>query len=104
MNTLSWRAHAVLVALVVAFALAAAVNDPPDANIGLGLALLALGALGAPWSLPVLLAESTSLDSVLYVTVAVAGALLNLVLHALARRWWSARGGRGAGGGQANSD
>ncbi len=50
----SWLAHGILLALVVGYIGLSALQGTPDANIGLGLGLLAMGALGAPWTLPVL--------------------------------------------------
>lgn len=82
----SWLAHAVLVALVVGYIGLSALQGTPDANIGSGLGLLALGVLGAPWTLPFLLSNEVTLDSGLFLAVAATGAALNLALHALAIR------------------
>lgn len=86
-----WRAHAALLFLVAAFTLVSAIDNPPDANIGLGLGLFALGGLGAPWSLPVLLDDQMMLDSWVYVGVATVTAILNLLIHAGLVRWWTNR-------------
>ena len=71
-----------------------ALSSTPDANIGLGLGLFALGAMGAPWTLPVLLDERLSLDSGLFVAVAIGGAMLNLILHATVWGWLKVRSRR----------
>jgi hypothetical protein len=60
----------------------------PDANIGLGVGLLALGALGAPWTLPLLPSNDLTVDSGLFFAVAACGAALNLALHAVAPGRW----------------
>ncbi|MCY7286816.1 MAG: hypothetical protein LH624_00810 [Cryobacterium sp.] len=73
-------------------------SAPDDANIGFGLGLFALGGMGAPWSLPVLLNQQISLDSALFVRSSSGGALLNLILHAFVSRWWNARRGQPASG------
>ena len=60
-----------------------AFQSTTDANIGLGLGLLALGAMGAPWSVPLFMSERMTLDSGLFVAVATGGAMFNLVVHAM---------------------
>lgn len=92
-----WGTHAALVLLVGAFVLAAASADVVGANIGLGLGLFALGALGAPWTIPALLDGTLSLDSSTYVLTAVAGTLANVALHAAAWLWWTRRRRAGSG-------
>lgn len=85
-RTASWLAHAALVVLVTGYTGLSALQSTPDANIGLGLGLLALGVLGAPWTLPLLLSNVVTLDSGSFLAVAASGAALNLALHALAVR------------------
>ena len=75
---------AVLLAVVVA-----GHGDAPDANIGAGLVLLPLIALGLPWSLlyfalPISLDDASTL---VYVLVSVAPAALNVVVVQLLLRW-----------------
>jgi hypothetical protein len=95
MRSASWIAHAFLLALVVGYIGLSAVQSTPDANIGLGLGLIALGALGAPWTLPVLMSDEVALDSGLFLAVAAGGAAFNLALHAAALGRWRQRSGRG---------
>lgn len=90
----SWLAHAVLLALVIGYIGLSALQGTPDANIGLGLGLLALGALSAPWTLPLLMFDEVTLDSGLFLAVAAAGAALNLTLHAVALGMWREKFGR----------
>lgn len=91
----SWLAHGILLALVVGYTGLSALQGTPDANIGLGLGLLALGALGAPWTLPLLMFDDITVDSGLFLVVAACGAALNLTLHAVALGRWHYRFGRG---------
>ncbi len=87
-----WRAHAALLALVGGYTASCAfIFTTPDANIGLGLGLSALGAMGAPWTLPIFWDEQLTFDSGLFVVGSTGGAMLNLVLHAVVSRWWIAR-------------
>ena len=79
-------AHAAVVVLVTGFIGLSAWHGTPDANIGLGLGLLALGVLGAPWTLPLLVSDELTLDSGVFLAVAAGGAALNLALHALTLR------------------
>ena len=61
-----------------------------EVNIGLPMGLMALCALGAPWTLPVFSTDTLAVDSWFFITAAVGGSTLNVVLHALP--WaWSAR-------------
>jgi hypothetical protein len=89
-------AHAaVVVALSVAvlvFALATH-DQSDDANIGLGLLMLPLVALGLPWSLLYLLDpyRFDGAPDLVRFAVALAPAFLNVVLHAVIARWWRAR-------------
>ncbi len=53
----SWRAHAALLGLIGGYVGLSAAQSTPDANIGLGLGLLALGVAGAPWSMPPFMSE-----------------------------------------------
>lgn len=92
-----WWSHLLLVVLVGGFTLMTTTGAQDDANIGLGLGLMALGGLGLPWTLPVVsgtLDGGLSLDSPTYVLVVVAGTLLNLALHAGALRLWDRLRGR----------
>lgn len=91
----SWLAHGILLALVVGYIGLSALQGTPDANIGLGLGLLALGALGAPWTLPLLMSDEVAFDSGLFLAVAACGAALNLTLHAVALGRWRKRFERG---------
>ena len=83
MRSAAWRAHLVLLALVLGYAAVSAFRSTPDANIGLGLGLLALGAMGAPWSFVLVGLDRVTVDSWPFVAVAATGAVANLVLHAL---------------------
>lgn len=83
--------HAILLALVVGYIGLSALQGTPDANIGLGLGMLALGALGAPWTLPLLGSDDVTVDSGLFLAVAACGAALNLALHAVAVGRWRER-------------
>jgi hypothetical protein len=89
-----WLAHALVVALVVGYIGLSALLGTPDANIGLGLGLLALGTLGAPWTLPLLMSEEVTLDSGLFLAIAAGGTALNLALHAVFRGRLRERFGR----------
>ena len=62
------------------------VQSTPDADIGLGLGLLALAATGLPWTLPIFWSDGFTFDSTLFAVVAVGGAMANLLLHAVVRR------------------
>lgn len=86
----SLLAHVALLALVVGYIGLSAFQD---ANIGLGLGMLTLAAMAAPWSVPIM-SPTIGWDSGLFVAVAAGGAMLNLVLHAVALRLWSNRAGR----------
>ena len=90
----SWLAHAAALALVAGYIGLSAFHSTPDANIGLGLGLLALGAMGAPWSVPLFMSDGVTVDSGLFLVVATGGAMLNLVLHAVALGRWRDRSGR----------
>lgn len=84
------RAHAAVVAaLLLLFGVLFAL-DPPGggggANIGLGLAGLPLLGLGLPWSWLV-----TAVLDAREPFLLVAGAPLNVVLHAALQRWWRTR-------------
>jgi hypothetical protein len=63
--------------------------DAPDANIGAGLALLWLGAIGSPWTWP--LWTVPDVFGPLGTAWIIAAALLNLVLHATVSTWVSRR-------------
>lgn len=78
-------AHLVLVCgLTLLFVIVALLGDPEDgANIGAGILLLPLLALGVPWSLPVI-TDPYRFDQVadaLWYAVNLGPALLNVVLH-----------------------
>lgn len=80
---------AVVAALMVALAVMTAGHDGPDANIGAGLVLLPLIALGLPWSL-VFFFDPYSFDdapTAVYVLASIAPAVVNIVLH-WAIGWW----------------
>jgi hypothetical protein len=81
---------AVVVLLMVLLAvMVAADGDGPDANIGAGLVLLPLIALGLPWSL-IFFFDPYSFDdapTVVFVLVSIAPAVLNIVLHWAIGRW-----------------
>jgi hypothetical protein len=89
-------AHAaVVVGLTLAVIVFAAVthDEGGGANIGLGLLMLPLVALGLPWSLVYLLdpyAYDGAPDAVRY-AVGFAPAYLNVALHAALTRWWRRR-------------
>lgn len=91
----SWLAHGILLTLVVGYIGLSAVQGTPDANIGLGLGSLVLGALGAPWTLPLLMSDDITVDSGPFLVVAACGAALNLALHAVALGRWRKGFGRG---------
>lgn len=74
-------AHVVVVAALSVLLVVLAVQPVEDANIGAGIALLALLPFGVPWSLVALL--PVSVPSVADV---VAGAWVNVGLHAWLRR------------------
>jgi hypothetical protein len=82
--------HVALVAiLAVVLAVVTGAHDSPDANIGAGLVLLPLIALGLPWSLlyfvlPISLDDASTL---VYVLVSIAPAVLNIVVVQLVLRW-----------------
>jgi hypothetical protein len=82
-------AHAVLVGvLLVVFAALALAHDPDDgANIGAGIALLPILALGLPWSVPAWLDPDAvrGLGPVLWSVLALGPAVLNVGLHAAVR-------------------
>lgn len=80
----SWLLHCSLLLLVVAYVGWSALQATPDANIGLGLGVLALGVMGAPWTAPLIVVDDIALGSGLAVAATVFAAALNLVLHALA--------------------
>jgi hypothetical protein len=83
--------HAVVVALLSVLLLAVALQPTEDANIGAGLALLALVPFGLPWSLAALLAPD-SWPSGVRVGIAIGAAVLNLLLHATVRGLADRRG------------
>ena len=87
----SWRGHAALLGLIGGYIGLSAIRHTPDANIGLGLGLLALGVMGAPWSVTLFMYERMTLDSGLFGAVATGGAIFNLVVHAMVLGWRSAR-------------
>lgn len=93
-----WWAHVAALVLVSGYIGLSLLQSTPDANIGLGLGLLALSAMGLPWTLPVFWHDGFTLDSALFAAVATGGALANLLLHALVRR---RRAGRGPSDGTA---
>ncbi|WP_454048853.1 hypothetical protein [Cellulomonas sp. Marseille-Q8402] len=76
------HAGTVVVLSVVLLVLALQVTD--DANIGAGLALIALVPFGLPWSLPALLGPDTWPSGVA-VGIAIGAAALNVVLHGVLR-------------------
>jgi hypothetical protein len=82
--------HVALVAiLAVVLAVVTGSHDTPDANIGAGLVLLPLIALGLPWSLlyfvlPISLDDASTL---VYVLASIAPAVLNIVVVQLVLRW-----------------
>ena len=69
----SWRGHAALLGLIGGYIGLSAIRHTPDANIGLGLGLLALGVMGAPWSVTLFMYERMTLDSGLFGAVATGG-------------------------------
>lgn len=76
--------HAVVVVVLSAVLLLLAVPESPDANIGAGLAYLALLPFGLPWTALLLLAPPTWPSGAL-LGCAIAAASLNVVLHLLLR-------------------
>jgi hypothetical protein len=91
---LSWLVHAAVLALIVAYIGLGILDSTPDANLGLALGVLALGVMGVPWSLPLLVSDRVSAGSAVFVAVAAGGAMVNLVLHGVALRWWRERRGQ----------
>lgn len=89
-GAIAWLAHAVLLLLLGAYAGWAAATPAIGANIGLGLGLLAVALLGAPWTIPVFISGAT-FDGATFAVVAGLGALLNLALHAAWWRWRARR-------------
>lgn len=67
----------------------------PDANIGLGLGLLAFGCPGAPWTLPLLMFDEVAFDSGLFLAVAAGGADLSMKLNAVTLGRWREKSGCG---------
>jgi hypothetical protein len=84
-------AHALVVVLLSVLLLAVALQPAEDANIGAGLALLALVPFGLPWTLGALLAPD-SWPSGARVGIAIGAAVLNLLLHAAFRGLADRRG------------
>ena len=83
--------HIAVVALLMVLlaVMVGADGDGPDANIGAGLVLLPLIALGLPWSL-VFFFDPYSFDdasTVVYVLVSIGPAVVNIVLHWAIGRW-----------------
>lgn len=92
------RLHAGLVAgLLALFAVLRLSADGVDANIGAGLVGLPLIGLGLPWSWLHVADPSVydALPGVLRWPAVFGPAVLNVVLHGLAVRWWRARPGTG---------
>lgn len=83
-----WSVHLTAVGIGLGyFLLSLALEDPEGgANIGAGLGLLLLFALGSPWTW-LLFAGSDDWSGAGPVALIVGGALLNLVLHG----WWVRR-------------
>jgi hypothetical protein len=82
--------HVAIVAiLAVVLAVVTGSHDTPDANIGAGLVLLPLIALGLPWSLLyfVLPIELDDASTLVYVLASIAPAVLNIVVVQLVLRW-----------------
>jgi hypothetical protein len=77
-------AHAAVVAVVTVLLVVLASRPVDDANIGAGLALLAMLPFGLPWTLGLLLGPTTWATATV-VALAVGSAWLNVVLHALLR-------------------
>jgi hypothetical protein len=77
-------AHGALVVVLSVLLLVLAAQPTEDANIGAGIALLAVQALGLPWTLLLLLAPAGWPTGAL-VGCAIAAASLNVVLHGLLR-------------------
>jgi drug/metabolite transporter (DMT)-like permease len=76
--------HAVVVLALGVLLVVVASQETPDANIGAGLALLAVLPFGAPWSALALLGPDTW-SGATQVAIALGAAVLNVVLHALLR-------------------
>jgi hypothetical protein len=83
--------HAGLVVLLSVVLLVLALQVTQDANIGAGLALLALVPFGLPWSLPAVLGPESWPSGVL-VGIAIGTAALNVVLHGAIRTAVGRRG------------
>ncbi len=85
----SWRTHAALLALVGGYTALSASHSTPDANIGLGLGLLGLQVLGAPWSfvLVFLVLDGVAVDFKIVLAASTAAAMVNLALHAFLVGW-----------------
>ncbi|RMI09422.1 hypothetical protein [Cellulomonas triticagri] len=77
-------AHAVVVIVLSLVLVLLAVPEAPDANIGAGLAYLAVLPFGLPWTALLLLAPPTWPSGAL-LACAIGAAVLNVVLHGLLR-------------------
>jgi hypothetical protein len=78
--------HAAIVGLsVVALVVVSTVYYTPDANIGAGLVLMWIAALGLPWSLPILTGSVQIPETIpawLQAGVFVLCAVMNVLVHA----------------------
>lgn len=77
----------VAVAAVMVVLVATHQNNPPDANIGAGLAGLVLGVLGFPWSVPAIFVEGDGLT----LSIVTTAALANVAIHEALRRRFTRR-------------
>jgi hypothetical protein len=57
----SWLTHSILLTVVVGYIGLSALHGTPMRTSNWGLGLLALGALGAPWTLPLLMSNEVTL-------------------------------------------
>lgn len=82
-------AHAAVVCAALAFAALMEWQPTPDANIGWGIVMLGVSALGLPWSALHLAGwVGPDITPVGQVALLASMAVLNLGLHGAAWAWW----------------
>lgn len=82
-------AHAVAIGLVLLYTGVTEAHPTPDANIGAGMGMMGLAALGLPWSLFNLLGMFGDVPDIAESLLYASFAMLNLVLHDV---YWMVRG------------